>query len=269
MGVNRRDFLKIAGISAAALGVKPAVDAIASEHKEAVPERGLDAPVGAFSLAQRYAMVIDVKKLTAEDYEACAAACHRVHNVPDIRKSDGSVDVMHEVKWIWRDEYENVFPEQANPFADEITAHKDFLVLCNHCDSPPCVRVCPTQATWKRENDGIVVIDMHRCIGCRFCMAGCPYGSRSFNWSDPRPFIKETNPTYPTRMKGVVEKCNFCVERLAKGLFPACVEACKSGALTFGDLESPSSTVRELLRKHHTIRRKPSLGTGPNIFYIV
>jgi len=141
-------------------------------------------------------------------------------------------------------------------------------VLCNHCDNPPCVRVCPTQATWKRE-DGIVMMDFHRCIGCRFCMAACPYGSRSFNWGDPRPYITETNPDFPTRSKGVVEKCNFCVERLARGLIPACVEACKDKALVFGDLEDSSSEVRNILRSHYTIRRKPELGTRPQAHYIV
>jgi Fe-S-cluster-containing dehydrogenase component len=95
--------------------------------------------------------------------------------------------------------------------------HRPFLVLCNHCENPPCVRACPTQATFKRESDGIVLMDFHRCIGCRFCMAACPYGSRSFNFRDPRPFIEEHQQSIPTRMKGVVEKCNFCAERLAVG----------------------------------------------------
>ena len=82
------------------------------------------------------------------------------------------------------------------------------------------------------------MMDFHRCIGCRYCMAGCPYGSRSFNWKDPRPFIKKINLEFPTRTKGVVEKCNFCEERLVQGLLPACVEACKEKALVFGDLKA-------------------------------
>jgi molybdopterin-containing oxidoreductase family iron-sulfur binding subunit len=99
-------------------------------------------------------------------------------------------------------------------------------------------------------------------------MAACPYGSRSFNFRDPRPFIEERNPKFPTRMKGVVEKCNFCAERLAVGELPACVEA-SNGALTCGDLDDPKSEVRELLRSNFTIRRKPALGAGPSVFYIV
>jgi len=141
-------------------------------------------------------------------------------------------------------------------------------VLCNHCDNPPCVRVCPTQATWKRD-DGIVMMDWHRCIGCRYCVVGCPYGSRSFNWRNPRPFVKELNPEFPTRTKGVVEKCTLCEERLAAGLAPACVEACKVKALTFGNLADPESDVRKLLATRYAIRRKPELGTHPELYYLV
>jgi [DsrC]-trisulfide reductase subunit O len=140
--------------------------------------------------------------------------------------------------------------------------------MCNHCTNPPCVRVCPTKATFKRA-DGIVMMDMHRCIGCRFCMAGCPFGARSFNFREPLPYIKAENPDYPRRERGVVEKCTFCTERLAVGKLPACVEACKVGALTFGDLEDHNSPVRKLLASRFTIRRKPELGTGPNVYYIV
>ena len=109
-------------------------------------------------------------------------------------------------------------------------------------------------------------------------MAACPYGVRNFNWGDPRKAPKAlnpgfpTNPAYPTRAKGVVEKCNFCAERLGKGQIPACVEAAnkiKDHVLIFGDLASPGSEVRKILREHYSIRRKPELGTGPNIFYIV
>jgi molybdopterin-containing oxidoreductase family iron-sulfur binding subunit len=99
-------------------------------------------------------------------------------------------------------------------------------------------------------------------------MAACPYGSRSFNFRDPRPFVARIHPDFPTRMMGVVEKCNFCAERLAVGQMPACVEASK-GALTFGDLQDPESEVRKLLRSNYTIRRKQGLGTGPQVYYIV
>ena len=113
------------------------------------------------------------------------------------------------------------------------------------------------------------MMDYHRCIGCRYCMAACPYGSRSFNWVDPRPYIETVNPQYPTRTKGVVEKCNFCAERLADGQLPACVEACPEKALIFGDLHDENSPVRQALRSRYAVQRKPELGTGPSVFYLV
>ena len=100
-------------------------------------------------------------------------------------------------------------------------------------------------------------------------MAGCPYGARSFNWRDPRPFIEEVDPGFPTRTRGVVEKCNFCAERLSAGLLPACVEACPEGALTFGDFRDPDSDVRKLLRSRHVMQRLPELGTKPNVYYVL
>ena len=144
------------------------------------------------------------------------------------------------------------------------------MLLCNHCTNPPCVRACPTKATFKRKSDGIVMQDMHRCIGCRFCMAACPFGARSFNYRNPRTGLKEENinPEFPTRTIGVVEKCTFCYERLAKGLRPACVEESK-GAMAFGDLDDPGSEVRKILQTRYTIRRKPELGTEPAVYYVV
>ena len=141
-------------------------------------------------------------------------------------------------------------------------------VQCQQCKNPPCVKVCPVRATWQ-EPDGITVVDYNWCIGCRYCMAACPYGSRSFNWLDPRPHIRQTNTDYPTRTKGVVEKCTFCDERLARGQLPACVEACDTKALVFGDLQDPNSGVRNLLRTNFVLRRKAELGTNPEIYYIV
>lgn len=281
MGVNRRKFLKIAGLSTLGAAVKPAADALAVEELNfTIPERifhFLKKPLGfkpgEAITANRFAMVVDVKNCP-EKCTACTEACHRVHNVPKIDNPK------HEIKWIWHEEFENAFPGQFHEHIDEHLKEKPFLVLCNHCLNPPCVRVCPTQATFKRETDGIVLMDMHRCIGCRFCMAACPFGARSFNWVDPRQFVEDEtydNPEYPTRMKGVVEKCNFCAERLAFGQIPACVEACqkvtekagKPPGLVFGDLEDPDSEVRKILRSKYTIRRKPELGTNPNIYYVV
>lgn len=207
-------------------------------------------------------MVIDTRKLkTAKDIEPLIEACHKIHNVPkhEIKR--------HEIKWIWETEFKHAFPDMSTEYLSETAEHTPFLVLCNHCQNPPCCRACPTKATFQRE-DGIVIMDFHRCIGCRFCMAACPFGARSFNFRDPRPFIAETNRKFPTRMKGVVEKCNFCAELLEEGKMPACVEA-SNGAIAFGDLADPESEVRKLLKENFTIRRKQGLGTEPSVYYIV
>ncbi len=260
MSINRREFIKIAGASTL-LGLAGA----ATFEKMLTTSADAAVMTGPKALsAKRWAMVIDVSKIeTKEDYEKIIHACHSIHNVPDIgNKKD-------EVKWIWEEEYENTFPGISDEFIPDYIKHKPFLALCNHCAKPPCVRVCPTKATFKRP-DGIVVMDYHRCIGCRFCMAACPFGARSFNWRDPRPFIKpeEENKEFPTRTKGVVEKCTFCSERLARGQRPACVEESK-GAIAFGDLEDPESEVRKILGKKYAIRRKPEIGTGPSVYYVI
>jgi molybdopterin-containing oxidoreductase family iron-sulfur binding subunit len=259
MESSRRSFLKIAGISALGLGAKPVLDVLASSGETAAPitMKREDALT-----AKRWGLVIDTRKLQSEeDLKPMIEVCNKIHNVPKFENP------RHEIKWIWDEEFKHVFPMQEQDFLDDKLKHMSFLTLCNHCEEPPCVRVCPTKATFKRE-DGIVLMDFHRCIGCRFCMAACPYGSRSFNFRDPRPFIEKTYPEFPTRTKGVVEKCNFCAERLAVGKIPACVEV-SNGALIFGDLDNPESEVRQVLRNNYTIRRKPALGTGPSVFYIV
>jgi len=263
MKSSRRSFLKVAGVSALGTGLlKPVADLLAASggHGEAPAEKVYKNEKAL--KAKQWAMVIDTRKFGSEkDLRPIIEACHKIHNVPSIDNK------RHEIKWIWEEEFKHAFPDQELRFFPERIEHLPFLVFCNQCENPPCVRACPTKATFKRD-DGIVLMDFHRCIGCRFCMAACPYGSRSFNFRDPRPFIKETNPKFPTRMKGVVEKCNFCEERLAVGQIPACVEA-SNGALVFGDLEDPESDVRKLLRENFTIRRKQALGTGPAIYYIV
>jgi Fe-S-cluster-containing dehydrogenase component len=261
MESSRRSFLKIGGVCALGLGALPVVDAFAKKDGPQF-QLGPEALTG-----KKWAMVIDMKKCEEKGKPGCKdclLACHQVHNVPDIP------DMEEEIKWIWTEHRENAFPGQEHHYLPEKFKEQKTIVLCNHCAKPPCVRVCPTKATWKRKDDGIVMMDFHRCIGCRYCMAACPFGARSFNFRDPRPFIKtELNMRFPTRERGVVEKCNFCYERLATGLLPACVEACKCGALCFGDVEDEKSDVRKLLNAHHTIQRKPELGTQPNVYYIL
>lgn len=259
MDKKRRNFLKIAGITTV-LGLGAGVPLKLTAYKPKVPEYTANPKA---LQAKRWGLVIDTRKIHSEhDLERMIQACHQFHNVPE-----NLPNPKQEIKWIWSDEFEHVFPSKHNPYLAERVEHNEFLLLCNQCDEPPCVRVCPTKATFKRE-DGIVMMDFHRCIGCRYCMAGCPYGSRSFNFRDPSGYVTHKNPDFPTRVRGVVEKCNFCAERLEEGLQPACVEASK-GALIFGDLADPDSHIRQVLQENFTLRRKEELGTNPSVFYIV
>jgi len=273
MKTSRRSFLKVAGIAAIGLGAAPAMNIAASASQHAAqPVKSKNRQ--ALS-ARRWGMVIDTGKVNEEVVKKAMEACHKNHNVPDFNhKVDEKkfpntrpVNTLQEIKWIWEEHFHNAFPDKEDEFLAEKFHDLPFLVTCNHCKNAPCVQACPTQATFKRE-DGIVIMDYHRCIGCRFCMAACPFGARSFNFRDPRPFIEETDPDYPTRTRGVVEKCNLCAERLAKGQLPHCVEA-SDGAIVAGDLDDPDSNVRALLNEHYTIRRKQSLGTEPSVYYIM
>lgn len=258
MKFNKRDFLKITGLTVLGITARPASRLLAGDKNP--PPSLKEKPADEALIGKRWAMVVDMSKCRGEDCSDCINACHIYHNVPHFD------NVKDEIKWIWKEPFEHAFPSQQHEYMPRREA--PFIVLCNHCDNPPCVRVCPTKATWQRE-DGIVMMDMHRCIGCRFCMAACPYGSRSFNWRPPRPHIEKLNPNYPTRTIGVVEKCTFCAERLALGKPPVCVEACREGALIFGDLNDENSEVRKIVESAYTIRRKPELGTLPQVFYLL
>ncbi len=260
MNESRRNFLKITGSAlVGAAWAAPVVKAL-SESRRTMPrpER---------LRAKRWALAIDVEKCSSPEVQrACTEACHSVHNVPHVP------DPRHEIKWIWPEKFEHAFPMQAHGALSEDLKSKKVMVLCNHCERPPCVRVCPTKATFKRP-DGIVMMDMHRCIGCRYCMAACPYGARSFNFEDPVKYLGDTKSSFPHRTKGVVEKCTFCADRLARGLEPACVEAANriagSGAMVFGDVGDPGSEISRLLRGRRTMVRKPVLGTEPHVYYVL
>jgi molybdopterin-containing oxidoreductase family iron-sulfur binding subunit len=144
-------------------------------------------------------------------------------------------------------------------------------VACQQCENPPCVKSCPVGATWK-EPDGIVVVDYDWCIGCRCCITSCPYGSRHFNWAAPNIPAESvrTETEYlgnRPRIKGVVEKCTFCLQRVRKGQYPACVEACPVGARKFGNLLDPESEVRYILDHKRVLILKEELNTQPKFFY--
>jgi molybdopterin-containing oxidoreductase family iron-sulfur binding subunit len=144
-------------------------------------------------------------------------------------------------------------------------------VACQQCSNPPCTKVCPTGATWT-EPDGITVIDYDWCIGCRYCMAACPYGARHFNWTEPAIPAGELNTKTHylgnrPRRKGVVEKCTFCIQRTRAGQYPTCVEVCPVGARKFGNLLDKNSEIRHIIEHKRVLVLKEELNTAPRFFY--
>ena len=144
-------------------------------------------------------------------------------------------------------------------------------VQCQQCDNPPCVDVCPVEATWK-EKDGIVAVDYNWCIGCRYCEAACPYHARRFNWTKPQVSKEEINPVQGylsnrLRPQGVMEKCTFCLHRTRDGKLPACLEACPTGARVFGNILDPDSEIRWVLENKRVFVLKEELGTKPSFYY--
>jgi Fe-S-cluster-containing dehydrogenase component len=152
---------------------------------------------------------------------------------------------------------------------------------CQHCDNPPCVSVCPVDATFKRQ-DGVVLIDNERCIGCRFCMAACPYSARIFHWQEPQDSEADKGKVYNIELnvpqkKGTISKCLFSADRLRENMLPYCVSACPNGVYYFGDENEDAVTngttketvsLRELLKKNGGYQLMPELGTKPRVYYL-
>ncbi len=159
-------------------------------------------------------------------------------------------------------------------YAPETVPEKGFVYLpvqCQQCQNPPCVKVCPIHATWQ-EPDGIVVVDYNWCIGCRYCIAACPYKGRVFNWAEPNLPKDEVNPNVHylgnrPRMKCAVEKCTYCIQRVREGRYPACVEACPTGSRKFGNLLDPKSEIRYIIERKRVFRLKEDLNTEPKFYY--
>jgi len=236
--VPRRQFLEMA------VGATVGVAALASIPSSSIQFPKQEAYAQA-STVKDWAMVVDLRRCIG--CQACFAAC----------KSENGVPLGIEYTWVETHE-QGKYPNTRLTFLPR---------LCNHCHHPPCVQVCPVFATYKRE-DGVVMQDVNKCIGCRYCMGACPYGVRSFIWQEPRGAWPEMWKGKAEATQGFVVKCHGCYHRIEKGLKPACAEACVGGARIWGDLRDPNSEVRKIVDTLPTQTLKSYLGARPMVFYI-
>ena len=201
-------------------------------------------------------MAIDLDKCTG--CGACMVACQAENNVPP---AEDASNKLRSLNWLLVYELNN-----KKPFPENDVAY--LPRPCQQCGEQPCATVCPVIATERNEEGGIVSQIVPRCIGCRYCMAACPYNARVFNWQDP---VREPGFSYgdvPARPKGVVEKCTLCVERTSKGKEPVCVEVCPAKARMFGDLDDPNSEVSKAIRERGGQQLLAEKGTKPQVYYL-
>lgn len=222
----------------------------------------------------RWGMVIDLDRCTG--CSACMAACHQENNLTAVGPEQ-TIEASRAFHWL------RLLPEVSQ--ASGKTEIRYLPQLCVQCDEPPCVRVCPVHATY-RSDEGIVAQIYGRCIGCRYCMAACPYNAKVFNWYEPEwpgDLQRKANPDVSLRPKGVVEKCTFCHHRILRAreearsegrdlrdgeVTTACAESCPTRAIVFGDLDDPASRVSRLARDPRAFRLQEDLGTEPKVYYL-
>ena len=265
--IGRRDFIKYSSGSIAlllfgkyvgvSLGTRP-VKARISDGQGTVADP-----------ENRFGLVIDVGACIG--CRTCQLACKEENNIPDTI-SPPWIEVF-EVKTgqsvTGEPSPEDIKNGATTSYTKSPLEGRWYLpVACNHCDNPPCVKVCPVGATYK-DKDGIVLIDYDKCIGCRFCVVACPYSARRFNLYKPEVPGDKVNPSVPVRPLGVVEKCTFCVHRTRRGILPRCVEVCPVRARHFGNLNDPESEVSQLLKSNPHFRLLEELNTSPNLRYII
>ena len=234
---NRRDFLKV-GAAVAGTAVAPGVLLYGIAHGRA-PEEGASSKV-------RWGMLIDTTKC-ASGCSECVTACNTENGLSGKTGPQDS-------QWIRKMNIKNL----------QTGVEHNLPMLCQHCENPPCVDVCPTGASMRRD-DGIVLVDRHICIGCRYCMMACPYKARSFV-HEP---LTNQNPEVP-RGKGCVESCTFCVQRVDRDETPACVEACNADghqAMLFGDLNNPDSDVAKAMKTYASTEVRADLGLNTGVRY--
>jgi len=242
--MDRREFIKTGGVLLVGSACAYGAPLLAGFHSGAADAED--------SGKRKWGMVIDLNKCQS-DCTACLDACRQENNVALHQDKRWDVHLIRKVK-----------VKRKHPVASD---EKDVPLLCNHCDNPPCAQACPVQATYKRD-DGIVIVDHHRCIGCRYCMIACPYNARHFNYKENHDW---PNKKQPIGSHGVPESCTFCAHRLDKGEKPACVEACEKinvQALFLGDLNDPNSDVSQLIANHPVRGIREDLGTKPKVYYM-
>jgi molybdopterin-containing oxidoreductase family iron-sulfur binding subunit len=235
---SRRGFLAAAAAAFATMTLAPGVTLHAYAEQP---------PATAQGRKVRWGILIDAAACP-KDCTACVTACATEFNL--VTHGRPRTDP----QWI-----------RKLTVTDEATGHtSNFPVMCQHCAHPPCVDVCPTGASFQRP-DGIVLIDRHICIGCRYCIMACPYGARNFVHED----IEDQKP-YAPRGKGTAEACTMCVHRVDEGRTPACVEACAgsgNNAMLFGDLNDPNSEIAKRVAKYATTQIRADLRTDPGLRY--
>ena len=240
---RRRRFLSAAA-AAAGVTLAPGVTLYGLGAATSASARAPDQPA---SPSVRWGLLVDVNKCRA-DCKACVDACAEENGL------NGHGRPATDAQWIRKVEVRD--PASGNT--------RSLPMMCQHCASPPCVDVCPTGASFRRV-DGIVLVDKHICIGCRYCMLACPYKARSFI----HEALEDQKPHAPRGM-GTVESCTFRVHRVDAGRTPACVEACGEaggGAMTFGDLNDPESEISKQVARHTTTRIRADLGLDVAVRY--
>ena len=242
---GRRDFLKKAALAGTTVTVAPGV---LLHTLKAAPRT---TPV---TDKVRWGMLIDTSKC-AEGCKDCVEACDKENGLDLVNKPEGASEEMWERQrphWIRQVKLKDNFTGRVTTLP----------MMCQHCEYPPCTDVCPTGASFKRA-DGIVMVDRHICIGCRYCMMACPYKARSFIHADVAAKL-----THTPRGKGCVESCNFCVHRLDNGqTTTACQDACKHQAIVFGDLKDPNSPVSKALKQYPSVAVRDDLKLNPGVRY--
>jgi tetrathionate reductase subunit B len=259
-GMDRRTFLKMGGLFAAAGISIPAASEIfmrsglaASLGELSGAPTGVPAAETSTSAAFRWTMVAEVDK--CDGCKICEEACKDENNLPRYEGDNSKFDVYWMRVLDIKEEVSGVNTEE-NPIP----------VPCMHCEKPPCTHVCPTKASFRRK-DGIVLVDKHRCIGCRYCIIACPYRVRYMIFKDI-PDDQWTNRQVPKLMRGVASKCSYCVHRVDQGILPRCVVECPNNVLHFGDRNDPESDVAKLLEAGKATVLRPNLQVNPSTFYL-